>query len=469
MIEKSEIESKAKEFEIHPSNVERDYVFGWVLNGIFSISELKDTIFLKGGNALRKGYFEKTRFSKDLDFGIPDDIDPEVLLSEMNKVCDYIQKKSGVIFAQEKNHVEEKFPLGENAPLPDLKVYEVDLFFKDFYGNPEKFTLRISMDLTRYDKTIYPPVTVPLIHPYSDTADVACEIKCMKLEEIIATKLKCLMQRQSAPDLFDYAYSIQLLGGNLNKAEVREALIQKTIFDKNPYLLKSILATTDFDFFRNTWVKSIVCARQFMLQVEDAISMFIADLEFLFADVTDNGFAQFVYFPADVRAKIMQAARTQTQLRVRYKDADRIVEPYALKYMQSRDGNQKEYLYVYNRSGGNNEPGWRQFVASNLQSIENSEDIFKPQYPIEISKAGEMPENPYLFDPNRPIKVPRGTLSRLQRGARVKSSFGSQMKYVFKCSYCGKQSVRMDCDSSARPHKDKYGNLYNYEILLMHI
>jgi predicted nucleotidyltransferase component of viral defense system len=75
MITKAEIEAKSREFEIHTANVERDYVFGWLIFGIFTVSDLKEIIFLKGGNALRKGYFENTRFSADLDFGIPEDID----------------------------------------------------------------------------------------------------------------------------------------------------------------------------------------------------------------------------------------------------------------------------------------------------------------------------------------------------------------------------------------------------------
>ena len=31
MISKNEIEAKAKEFEMHEGNVERDYVFGWLI------------------------------------------------------------------------------------------------------------------------------------------------------------------------------------------------------------------------------------------------------------------------------------------------------------------------------------------------------------------------------------------------------------------------------------------------------
>lgn len=97
MITKDEIKSKSKEFEIHSSNVERDYVFGWLIFGIFTASNFRDTIFLKGGNALRKGYFKNTRFSSDLDFGIPGDITQSVLLEEINKVCDFIQGKAGVV------------------------------------------------------------------------------------------------------------------------------------------------------------------------------------------------------------------------------------------------------------------------------------------------------------------------------------------------------------------------------------
>jgi predicted nucleotidyltransferase component of viral defense system len=136
MISKDEIEAKSKEFEIHSSNVERDYVFGWLIFGIFTASTLKDTIFLKGGNALRKGYFKNTRFSSDLDFGIPGDIAQNVLLEEINKVCDFIQEKSGVIFVKADNKVEEKF-LASEAPIPGLRVYEARVYFKGFNGEAD--------------------------------------------------------------------------------------------------------------------------------------------------------------------------------------------------------------------------------------------------------------------------------------------------------------------------------------------
>lgn len=185
-----------------------------------------------------------------------------------------------------------------------------------------------------------------------------------------------------------------------------------------------------------------------MFQVEDAIKAFVADLESLFAGLTDNGYAQFAYFPTSARSAILHAGRTQTRLKVHYKGADRIIEPYALKYMQAKERKPKEYLYVYNCSGGDNPPGWRQFVSENIQSIENTEETFEPRYPVELSKAGELPENPYLFDPNRPQRTPRAERHRQSVGR----SFG-RPQYIYQCAYCGKQLKKIVQNSELRAHK----------------
>ena len=452
MIYKNEIETKAKDFEIHVANVERDYVFGWLIFGIFTVSNFKEKIFLKGGNALRKGYFKNTRFSSDLDFGIPDDIDQNTLLGEINTVCDFIYKMAGIAFLKTDNKIEEKFSASE-APIPGLRVYEARIYFKDFYGNPEHIKIRISMDITRFDKVLLPIQSVDLIHPYSDTNDIICKIRCMKLEEIIATKLKCLLQRQHAPDLFDYAYSIKLLGGELNKEEVVKALVQKTIFGRNPHVLKDILHKTPFDYFKEYWGKTIICAKQFVFGVDEAINIFLSDLENLFSFYLDNGFTQFAYFGPELRMPIMKAGREQTLLKIRYKGSDRIIEPYSLKYLQRKDSTEREYFYVYNKSGGDNEPGIRCFVAERIESIENTEEKFIPQFPIELSKAGETPENPYLFDPNKPRLAPHRTFSIVKTARR--SSFGP--KYIYQCSYCGRKFTKKSNNSSIGEHKDKNG------------
>jgi predicted nucleotidyltransferase component of viral defense system len=455
VINRTEIESKSQEFEIHVSNVERDYVFGWLIFGMFMVGELKDVLFLKGGNALRKGYFANTRFSSDLDFGIPGDIDRDVLLREIGVVCQFIQERAGVTFVDEKLRVDEKFA-ATDAPIPGLRVFEVRVYFKDFYGNPESITIRVSMDLTRFDRVLLPLQTVKLIHPYSDAGAVACEIRCMKLEEIIATKLKCLLQRQHAPDLFDYVYSIKLLGRTLNKQEVVRTFVQKTIFATNPQVVKKILDKTPFDFFREYWEKTIVCSKQFLFGVEEAISGFLSQLDDLFSTYPENGYMQFQYFGPEIRMPIMQAGRSQTRLKIRYKGTERVVEPYSLKFLQTRDGTEREYFYVFNCSGGNNPPGVRCFVADGIEAIQNTEEKFEPRFPIELSKAGERPEKMYMFDPNRPLRDPSRSRFGMRRAAASRAAT-SGPRYIFRCSLCGKTFTRRSYDSSLNEHKNKNG------------
>jgi hypothetical protein len=344
---------------------------------------------------------------------------------------------------------EEKFSASD-APLTDLKVYEVRLYFKDFYCKPGTMKIRISMDITRFDKVLLPIQSRPLIHPYSDASALSCEICCMKLEEIIATKLKCLIQRQYASDLFDYTYSIRLLGGELDKQQVLTTLLQKTIFSRNPFILKSILQRTALNYFREEWSKSIICAKQLLMNVEDAITAFLADLEALFAGYPDNGYAQFTYFNAEQRTAIMHAGRTQTLLKIRYSGEERIVEPYSLKYQMRRDGVAREYFFAHKQSGGSSAPGIKMFTADRMQSVETTEQTFEAQYQIEMSKAGEMSEKPYLFDPNRPLGAPGRTRRRRYVGTRV--------KFTYRCTYCGKQFTKTTQSPALGAHKTKGGN-----------
>ena len=95
MITKDEIEAKAEEFGLHAANIERDYVFGWLLAGIYSTSSLKGALILKGGNCFRKAYFPHTRFSNDLDFSSTTVIQEANLTSELNSVCDFVQEQTG--------------------------------------------------------------------------------------------------------------------------------------------------------------------------------------------------------------------------------------------------------------------------------------------------------------------------------------------------------------------------------------
>ena len=85
MITRDEINAKADEFGIHAANVQRDYIYGFLIGGLYEVSTLRDVLVLKGGNALRKGYFAATRFSDDLDFTTTQGLEGDALLREFNE------------------------------------------------------------------------------------------------------------------------------------------------------------------------------------------------------------------------------------------------------------------------------------------------------------------------------------------------------------------------------------------------
>lgn len=188
-------------------------------------------------------------------------------------------------------------------------------------------------------------------------------------------------------------------------------------------------------------------------------------MEALFGIYPDNGQAQFAYFGADLRMPIMQAARTQTLLKIRYKGEERVVEPYSLKYQQRRDGVEREYFFAYKLSGGQSDPGIKRFVAEHMESIENTDTTFNPRHQIELSKAGELPEDRYMFDPNKPVRAPRqskGTRISKPRRTRV-SSYGPT--YIYQCGSCGKKFYRKTQSSTLKVHKSKSGfQCYGYAV-----
>lgn len=459
MIESEEIEIQAKLFGIDTSDVQRDYLFGWFLFGLFSISNLKDIIFLKGGNALRKCYFENTRYSSDLDLGIQNDISPDILQTEINKICDFVNSETNIVFNKEQNRVREKFVI-EDAASGKLKVYEARIYFRDFYGEAKHIVLKIKLDITRFDKVYLPLQNQALIHPYSDFEKVRGTVKCHKLEEIIGTKLKCILQREHPPDLFDYVYT--LFFNNkfaINKGEIVSVFLKKTIFEPSPGVAKNILLNLPMDFFRSFWSRNIVCAKDVLFDVDLAITKFREGIGDIFSIYPDVSYADSYFFPAHYRNSIMQAGRNQTLLKMTYKNRERIVEPYALKYKEAQGKPPREYLFVYEISGGSkDEPGIRSYISENIQSIENTDIKFivRDGYEIELCKAGEPIKDKYFTDNDR-IKVPKWRKSRVSDSRKILSTYYGGPKYTYQCSSCLKKIVKKTMDSTIGSHKNKYG------------
>jgi predicted nucleotidyltransferase component of viral defense system len=144
MIDRDEVDAASRLLGVHTSDVQRDYLYGWLLAGLYGDSPIVgDRLVLKGGNAFRKGYFVNTRFSGDLDFAAPTGVRPGQLLDALNSVCRMIQARTGVEFDLDRNTQIDRRSI-DSAKT----VHKFALYFKDFYGNASKMIIALRLDVT---------------------------------------------------------------------------------------------------------------------------------------------------------------------------------------------------------------------------------------------------------------------------------------------------------------------------------
>lgn len=458
MIDKDEILAKSEEFAIHTSNVQRDYVFGWFLAGIYSECELQDYFVLKGGNCFRKAYFENTRFSNDLDFSLKSDLTEEYIKGELNYVCDFVLANTGVVFDKGKSRVEQK----KRVDL-SKKVYDARIYFRDFFGKESQIIISIRLDISRFDRIYLPIQNRHVIHPYSDHKLCSREIHCVKLEELLATKLKCLLQRRHVADLYDYIFSVFFdTGLDINRSEIVSTLLKMTIFERSPGILQSLFIGLPFEFFKRFWKRYLICPRLGTIDFDKAIEIFRNHVSDLFGGLP-VGRGERSFFPAEFRNIILEAGSGMNLLEVVYDGFTRIVEPYSIAYKTRKDGVSKEYFYVWDRTGGRSaSTGIKAFLHSKIQNMKLMEDKFEPRFEVELSKAGGRAKKSYFgkpFSDRTYHRTKQRSDTRTRRTPAATSYFGSSgPSYILECPVCGKKFRRTKQKTSLNRHKDKYGN-----------
>ena len=124
MISKEEILERARVLSLAPSVVEKDYVLGWLLDGIGKHAELGNRWVFKGGTCLKKIHFETYRFSEDLDFTLLDasHVDSSFLDHALRDVAGRIYEEVGLEIPVDRLRFEiRQNPRGN--PVAEGRVY----------------------------------------------------------------------------------------------------------------------------------------------------------------------------------------------------------------------------------------------------------------------------------------------------------------------------------------------------------
>ncbi|WP_164897446.1 nucleotidyl transferase AbiEii/AbiGii toxin family protein [Mesorhizobium sp. M6A.T.Cr.TU.017.01.1.1] len=451
MIDDDEIDSQAEQMGVHVANVERDYVFGWLLKCFFENAYLGRLLIFKGGNCMRKAYYPHIRYSGDLDFSVQATIDPQRFQDEINSACRVAQEVSGV-----------SFDLGRTSFKPDRMIdeqrqsFKGRIYFQDFYGEASEISISVRLDVTEYDRVYLPTVTRPLIHPYSDRSDCVIELRCMSLEELIANKLKCLIQRRHSFDLYDLVYAAFFdRSVEINRTQVLRTFLQKTIFEPSPGAAKGILLGLPMAFFRAAWSKYISPLKG-RIDFDQAAEGFKVAIEDIFGSVADEHWGHEPFYPAELRNLILEAGAGKRIMRVVYDGRGRDIEPYALSYKRPQNKPASEYFYVWDLTGGAaSGPGMKTFFHHKIQTLELTDRTFEPRFPIELSKAGEASHKDYFGNPFS-AKPPRAMRPRKPTAMRIRG-FGLAPSYTVECPYCQKRFKRSAPTIALNQHKDDNG------------
>ena len=201
MINKSEILAIAQYTSLTPHIVEKDYVLGWILAGIYKHEDLTENWIFKGGTCLKKCFFETYRFSEDLDFTLrkPEHIDINFLKNAFSEISEWIYDRTGIEIPADKQEFDiYQNPRGEISCQGKIR-YKGPV--SSLYSLPH-----VKLDLTADERVVLPPVRVRIFHSYSDAPEDGIEVLVYDYIEVFAEKFRALAERARPRDLYDVVH-----------------------------------------------------------------------------------------------------------------------------------------------------------------------------------------------------------------------------------------------------------------------
>lgn len=194
MIKPGEIQQIANRLVLRDTQIEKDYVIGWVLRGISENNYLNSNLAFKGGTALRKAYFPDYRLSEDLDFTALDKIETTKFNENIQSVNNWIYEESRIKLdiEDETEHQTGNFN-----------------FYLSYTGPLGGSGKNIKVDISCDEVICEQPKHIEILNEYSDLQD-KYQLLVYPLSEIIAEKMRSVMQRTMPRDLYDLWYLFEM-------------------------------------------------------------------------------------------------------------------------------------------------------------------------------------------------------------------------------------------------------------------
>ncbi len=222
---KKEIENTAFEKKVSTATIDKGWALGHLLNAFYSFEDIRTSFVFKGGTCLKKCYFEDYRFSEDLDFTLLDRNFP-VNREFINRIIKIAEIKSEIRFflSEINKQFYNDIPQGYEVKI---KFWGADHNPNSTIPPPKRWQTFIKLDISFSEKILAKPVLKEIIHTYSDSESINQRIPCYSLAEIMAEKLRSLIQRNRPRDIYDIWYIMNSDKSPDNKI-IKDLLIKKS-------------------------------------------------------------------------------------------------------------------------------------------------------------------------------------------------------------------------------------------------
>lgn len=458
MIDRREILDIANALGLLPQIIEKDYVLGWVLAGIYSHDALSESWIFKGGTCLKKCYFETYRFSEDLDFTVtdPSHIDEDFLRSVFGEIAARIYEETGIELPEGL----QGFEIYEN-PRGTLSC-QGRLSYRGPIAPRSGGLPRIKLDLTADELLVLPPVGLPIFHPYSDAPEDGINVRSYAYEEAFAEKVRAFFDRTRPRDLYDVINLFRNAEARPSPPVLLDVLRQKCAHRGIP-----IPRLADLDERRpdleGAWEPMLGRQLPALPPLEtfwSALHEFFAWLETGVAPVVPAAYrmaaGETVLRERTLRLPLSGTAQSYIEI-IRFAAANRLcvdlhyqgsvrrIEPYSLR----RTGDGNIILHAIRTEDSEH----RSYRVDSIQGAQTTGQSFIPLYDVELTAHG-----PVAIQPTTTRPASSGSRrSSWPSSGRTRTSRTTGPRHVYECSYCGKRFYRKNRTSRLNPHKDKHG------------
>lgn len=453
MIDRREILDVARDLGLQAQVVEKDYVLGWLLAGIYNQERLRPTWVFKGGTCLKKCYFETYRFSEDLDFTLTDEshLDPAFLVSAFGDVSAWVYEQTGIEIPAD----QLRFDVFEN-PRNRLSC-EGRVYYRGPIAPSGSNLPRIKLDLTADELLVKPPVERAVAHPYSDAPSDGLVCRCYDFDEVFAEKLRALSERGRPRDLYDVV-NLFRNGQFRDAAAAILRLLQQKCAYKNAAVPSSAVLAAHREELEADWTAML----QHQLPQLPPFQAFWDELPAIFQWLTQAiapprpaaiqlaagevvlpstyGRSRSPAYGSGLLEIIRFAAANRMCVDLDYDGDTRRIEPYSLR--RTKDDN--VILHAIKVATG--EP--RSYRVDKIRGARATSQGFVPKYAVELTPSGPM----FIPDTERSATTGAGRVGRTRH-----LSGRPGPTYVYQCTLCGKKFRRKTRDSSLREHKTQDG------------